>query len=43
MSKVNGLSDRILIKIIVTIKGSMIKPNGFLRVLPLLCHWDSKL
>ena len=32
------LSDRVLIKIVVTIKGLMIKPNGILRTLPLLFH-----
>ena len=38
VSEVRDLSDRVLIKIVVTIKGLMIKPNGFLRVLPLLFH-----
>ena len=38
MFKVNDLSDRVLIKIVVTIKGLMIKPNGFLRVLALLLY-----
>ena len=37
------LYDRVLIKIVVTIKGLMIKPSGFLRVLPLLFHQDSIL
>ena len=38
MSEVNDLSDRELMKIVVTIKGLMIKPNDFLRVLRLLFH-----
>ena len=37
------LTDRVLIKVFVTTKGFMIKPNGFLRVPHLVFHQNSRL
>ena len=35
MSLANDLSERVLIAIVVGIKGFMVKPNGFMRVSPI--------
>ena len=43
MKQVNDLCKRVLIKIVVSIKGLMIEPNGLLCVPSLLYHYYSIL